>query len=248
MSSDPESFEIRVLRREAGDSWTDEAVVVIGGRDRLALVGRDPVAQAASVPGEVWVGRRPEAVIGPESPLFARSEPHDALVACCDCGIEDCGALIARIARRDDHVVWDRLRCRSGTTIHEPIEGATFVFDADQYTSAIRGGDEPTSSWEPTARRVAQLLTARAQGWRDDGSRIRFVGAWAHGDGRVGVQVVVGSRSDPDRAIVRRTFDLGDGEDAGSMVDRLMGRLRDGTVLDQEAADRRPVGRRPHQP
>jgi hypothetical protein len=241
---EPSSFEIRVLRREAGESWTDEAVVVIDGRDRLAMIGRES-AGGASAPGNVWIGLRPEVVVGPGSQLRAGREPRDAVVACCDCGIEDCGALIARITQDEDNVVWDDLRVRSGTTTHDVLDGGTFLFDADQYAAAVRGEGRPISSWEPTARRAAELVTSQAKGWRDDARRLRSAGAWAHGDDRVMLKVMLGSTADPDRATVRRTFDLRDGEHAAAMADRLMGHLKAGTIIDDEAAHRRPFGRRP---
>lgn len=222
--------------------------MVIGGRERLAMLGRDSEASVASVPGNVWIGLRPEVVVGPDSPLLARPEPHDALVACCDCGIEDCGAVLARITRQEGHVVWDQLRCRSGDTTYEAIDGASFVFTADQYEAAVRGEGRPISSWEPTARRAAELVTSQAKGWRDDARRLRSAGAWAHGDDRVMLKVMLGSTADPDRATVRRTFDLRDGEHAAAMADRLIGYLKAGTIIDDEAAHRRPFGRRPGQP
>src|SRR5687767_1536412 len=96
------TFEIVILRRAAGESWTDEALVLIDGRDRLAFLGRRASGGEASSAGNVWIGRRPELVVGPGSPFLAGDEPHDAFIARCDCGEEGCGALIARISRSAD--------------------------------------------------------------------------------------------------------------------------------------------------
>jgi hypothetical protein len=160
------SFGLVVVTPEVGSSPWDEAVVLIDGHEALATLGRRRHS--------CWIGRRPEDVIGPNSPWIASASPRDAMVARCDCSFEGCGALTARIVREGDVVIWDRFRDTNGAvTPTRALGDAAYAFDAAQYDAAV-AGDGGLDSWEPITRQAATLATAlllsldlAAHGFRD---------------------------------------------------------------------------------
>lgn len=241
VAAHPSTFEIRLLRRDADESWTDEAVVIIDGRDRLASLGRDAAGRDGVGAGTVWIGRRPEDVMGTESPLLARDEPHDAIIARCGCGEEGCGALIARITRSGDVVIWDRIRHGSDAREDErPIDGERFTFEAHQYEDVVLGRGEPITPWSPTTRRAAVLVQQRAKSWRGEEHRLRFVGVEDLGDDQVRLATMLGQEGDPDRAVLTRTFRLEPGESAAALADRVTKYLTSRAIVGDELADRSP--------
>jgi hypothetical protein len=241
MAKRPSTFEIRLLRRDAEESWTDEAVVIIDGRDQLASLGRDSAGRDASGAGTVWIGRRPDDVVGALSPLLPGDEPHDAFIARCGCGEEGCGALVARITRAGNLVTWDRIRHGSAARDAEfPIDGEAFVFDAQQYQDAILDRGEPITSWTPTTRRAAVLVQQRAKSWRGEEHRLRFVGVEDLGDDQVRLATMLGQKGDPDRAVLTRTFRLEPGESAAALADRVTKYLTSGAIVGDELAERSP--------
>lgn len=241
MAERPSTFEIRRLRRDAQESWTAEAVVIIDGRDQLAALGRDASGGDASGAGTVWIERRPEDVMGAESPLLASDEPHDAFIARCGCGEEGCGALIARITRTGDLVIWDRIRCGSDAREAEfAIDCEAFVFDARQYEDAIRERGEPITSWTPTARRAAILVQQRAKSWRGGEHRLRLAGVEGVGDNQVRLATMLGQNGDSDRSVLTRTFRLVPGESAAALADRVTKYLASGAIVGDELAERSP--------
>jgi hypothetical protein len=145
------SLEVAVVCRELGDSWIDEAVVVVGGIDLLATLGRSR--------WQTWIGRDPQITVGPDSALVADAQPRDAMVARCDCGEEGCAALIARIQKVGAHVVWDHFRSGSDSRVEtRSIDSPAMVFDAVQYDASIRAANGIQGLWLPTARRTAVLI------------------------------------------------------------------------------------------
>lgn len=241
MAERPSTFEIRLLRRDADESWTDEAVVIIDGRDQLASLGRDAEGRDASSAGTVWIGRRPADVMGAPSPLLSSDEPHDAFIARCGCGEEGCAALIARITRSDDLVIWDRIRHGSDAREEEfPIDCEAFVFEAQEYEDAILDRGEPITSWSPTTRRAAVLVQQRAKARRGSEHRLRFVGVEDLGDDQVRLATMLGQKGDPDRAVLTRTFTLELGESASALADRVTTYLTSGAIVGDELAERSP--------
>jgi hypothetical protein len=241
MAAQPSTFEIRLLRRDADESCTDEAVVIIDGRDRLASLGRDAAGRDGFGAGTVWIGRRPEDVMGTESPLLAREEPHDAFIARCGCGEEGCGALIARITHSGDVVIWDRIRHGSDAREDErPIDGERFEFEAHQYEDAVHGRGEPITPWTPTTRRAAVLVRHRVKSWRGEEHRLRVAGVEDLGDERVRLTMVLGHKGEPDCAVLTRTFRLDPGESAAALANRVTSYLTSGAIVDDELAERRP--------
>jgi hypothetical protein len=235
MAAPTSTFEIRLLRRDAGESWTDEALVIIGGRDRLATLG--------DYATWTWIGRRPAKVIGPTSSLLATDEPHDAFVARCSCGEEGCNTLIASIRRVGDRVVWDQIRRGSDARAEEfPIETEPFEFDAQQYEDAILHPGVPLTAWSPTTRQAAHLVNQKMSGADLEVHRLRVSGCSDRGDNQVEVHAVLGRTGDEDRAILKARFTLNEGESAEALADRVTAYLTSGAMVTDPLATRRPIG------
>lgn len=236
MTSPVATFEIRVLSQASGESWTDEAVVIIDGQDHLAGLSDNRHT--------VWMGRHPSDVLGPASPLLPTETPHDAFVARCACGIEGCNALIARIERVGDRVVWDELRRGSDARADEfPIDSEPFQFDAKQYERAVLDPGPPVTTWTPVTRRAAQLVTQRVgEGTGLEAEHgLRFAGCESQGDNHLKVQALLGRASDDDRWWVTVTFTLAVEETAADLAARVMAYLTSGQMVDDPAATRHRI-------
>lgn len=224
------SFEVRALSRDAGESVTDEAVVVIGGADALAELGRSR--------WQAWIGRAPRHIVGPDSALRALDRPHDAFIARCDCGEEGCGVLIARITRVDAAVVWDEFRCGSGASSRQgPIDVPALLFDASAYDAALQSTAR-AGSWQPTSRRAAVIVNEVAIGLGLGGQRLRFAGCGHRGDDEVVVAAVVGRKGDRDYSFIRLSFVVGAQQSADSVAAEVVDALQGGRLLDDPGVDR----------
>ncbi|MCU1451953.1 MAG: acyltransferase [Acidimicrobiales bacterium] len=224
MAAPTSTFEIRVLHSDTGDSWRDEGLVVIDGRDRLVTIGGFPT-------NGHWIGRRPEDVVGASSCLLPTDEPHDAFVARCDCGMEDCGALVAQIRRVGDRITWDQMRYstvdRSG---RYPIDAEPFEFDAAQYEDAIMQQVVPLTAWSPTTRQAAQLVNQRMKVADLAEHRLRRPRCGPRGDDEVEVTATLEDAGDRGRTRLSQRFTLNTGESAEALADRVTAYLTSGSL------------------
>ena len=137
-------LKVQVPTREHRDGW-HELRIFVDGRD---------------VFGEAWdgMGRDPDALLGPDSPLVATSRPRHVAVQRCGCGEEGCGSVVARIRREGDQVLWDEF---SEGSEDEPssrkLKLGPFRFDLEEYEhELVRAHLE--RSWESPDRRTARLV------------------------------------------------------------------------------------------
>jgi hypothetical protein len=185
---------VRVLRPSKGESCIEEALVLIDGSDKLATLGRPRWLS--------WIGRSPDAVLGRASPLAANDEPHDAFVACCSCGLEGCGALIARIRLSGDLVIWDRFRSGADSAVHETLIDTDPFFEAAGYERALLGASR-TSDWEPTTRRAALIAREAITNTNLGHLRLRATGFEGRGDSELIEHAFLGSKGDADWSSLR---------------------------------------------
>lgn len=236
MAGQQSSFEIRNLAPEL--AGTAEAVVLIDGRDQLARMGRSPTQS------KTWTGFHPDDVLGPNSKLLCRDEPHDAFVAICSCGFLECGGLLARISRRDDFVVWSDFRDGSeGRSQERPISAEPFVFDREEYRNAVLGLGGPRSKWEPTTRLAALLARERLAVSEKNAHRIKFAGFDHVDDSRIQMVMFHGVAGDQDRALLTVVVPMAEGESADDLATRCVEMVTSGAVLTDSRTVRRDISR-----
>jgi hypothetical protein len=227
------SFAVRSLKRSDGDSWTDEVVVLIEGRDRLATLGRGP--------WQTWIGRSPEDVLGPDSPWVAAAEPHDSFVARCDCGIEGCGALVARISLVGGLVVWEKFRRGSDANSRtETIEAEPFRFRASEYQAAILGQGDP-AAWEPVTRQACVLAATRLKEIDLAAQGLRAVDFRSRGDDEIIVNAFTEGLGDGSGSVHRAVVSPTEGELPGELAGRLLGYVTSGGLVNAPDAERTPL-------
>lgn len=86
--------------------------------------------------------------------LSPRTEPHEATVVRCGCGVVGCGSAWVRISPEGDQVIWDNWQGDKG---EPPAE--TLVFDRNQYMRALKDAVED-HSWETPDRTAARILAS----------------------------------------------------------------------------------------
>jgi hypothetical protein len=131
---------------------TAEGVPVVGWQELVLLV------DGVDVFGEVWdgMGRDPDELLGPESPLVPSAEPRDVVIQRCGCGYEGCDRLITTVRREGDEVVWNDFREHSSTG--PSVAGLNeFRFDASQYLRTLEQADRDRP-WESEDRLTARLI------------------------------------------------------------------------------------------
>jgi hypothetical protein len=134
-------LQVDVADGEPVAGW-HELLLLIDGADLLA---------------EAWegMGRDPDDLLGPESPLIARIQPQDVTLLRCTCGEEGCGSLVGRVRLDGDAVVWDHFR--DGPRGRR-VEGLSEVrFDATQYQDELDRADRDRG-WESSDRTAARLV------------------------------------------------------------------------------------------
>jgi hypothetical protein len=224
------SFAVRSLKRSDGDSWTDEAVVLIDGRDRLATLGRGP--------WQTWIGRSPDDVLGPDSPWVAAAEPHDSFVARCDCGIEGCGALVARISLYGGVVVWDNFRRGfDASSRTDAVEAEPFRFPASEYQAQLLGQGDPPA-WEPVTRQACVLARTRLPAIDLAAQGLRGVDFSSRGDGEIIVNAFTQGLGDGSGWVHRAVVTPMEGESAGELAGRLIGYVASGGLVSDPEAER----------
>ena len=234
MTRELNTFEIRLLDRDLGESSQNEAIVLIDGEDRLALLDRDEASTGNSL-----IGRYPNEVIGPGSPLLPTDEPHDAFVAVCSCGFLRCGALVARITRTGDTVTWDRLRSGTETRPNSTaLQAGPWSFDSTEYIDAALGRGGVLSDWAPTTRRAALLANEHLRSWSDERLRLRACTAEELGDERLLLKAIFGQRGDEDRAFMRGVLRREPAETAEALADRAVTYFTTGSMLNDHEATR----------
>lgn len=237
MSVSLSHFGVRVL--ESGQTpLYDEAVILIDGGDRLARLGLH-----AGVTSRTWVGLHPVRILGDSSPLLAGTEPKDAYVALCNCRELGCGALVARIRRERDLVVWDNFRHGSDANAQQhPLEAEPMCFAADLYTDAIAHRVPDGTTWRPHTRDATEMANQELTTWSSAGLRLK-VGGWMHlDDRRVSGRFFLGEKGDADRAFLVTTMDREAEEDAAALAERLVAYTTTGAVLTDERTVRSPMG------
>lgn len=144
------------------DSLRLEVHALAGGRVdgwhelRILVDGRDVVRDA-------WggLGRDPDALLGPNSPLIATNRPRHVAVQRCGCGEEGCGSVVARIRGDGDEVVWDDFREGSGDRpSSRKVRLGPFRFAAEQYERELLRAHSDRA-WESEDRRTARLVGER---------------------------------------------------------------------------------------
>jgi hypothetical protein len=236
------SIELRVLRRGDGDTLQDEVVVLVDGAEALATLGRGR--------WQAWMGLDPDRSTGADGGFAfpaAKGKPSDRLVARCDCGELGCGALVARVTRSGDRVIWDRFRrgsdARSGSMgiVTDPIE-----FEVEQYEAALRGST-PASAWQPTTRRAARQARDLLAAVDLAPLRLRSAGFGPRGDDEVVGHLVVGRRGDEDHGFLTFGTTALPGEPAEDLARRIAARVTTGAVLTDEDVERQPAGSSPRE-
>ena len=95
------------------------------------------------------LGRDPDALLGPSSPLLPGEAPRHVAVLRCWCGQEGCGSLVARIRRDGGDVAWDDFS--EGSEDHpspdRPVATGPFRFSFDEYERELRRLDGPIAYW-----------------------------------------------------------------------------------------------------
>lgn len=227
----PSSIEIRNLLQDP--LGIGEAVVLIDGHDQLALMGRSPEHR------NTWVGFHPDDVLGPDSPLLPRDEPHDAFVAVCSCTFLRCGGLLARISERGNVVVWEDFRDSSEARSQQrPIAAGPFVFDTAQYRKAILGLDGPYSDWQPTTRQAAQRFSERVSRTKLESHRLRLASCTHLDDSRIEVMAFLGNAGDADRALLTADLSIEEHETADDLAVRAAEFLESGEVITDDRTRR----------
>ncbi|WP_243790788.1 hypothetical protein [Saccharopolyspora gloriosae] len=143
-------FGLRVEQVEMGIGSGPALVFVVDGED---LFGRTL--------GLRGVGRDPDSLLGRSSPLLPTEwpeQPRTTVLWRCNCGIEGCGFVSARIQEDRygcDHVVWSDFTVHCLGDVEPPTE---LRFRTIQYVAEIarRHADR---AWESAARRTAREVT-----------------------------------------------------------------------------------------
>lgn len=227
------TFAIRVLEPAADRTLRDEAVVLIDGHEALATLGKERGC---------WLGRRPDDVVGPGSPWIATDEPHDAMVARCDCSFEECGALTARITRLDGVVVWHRFRHTTDSVNPTRALGeATYVFSADEYDRAV-AGESARGTWEPTTRRAAVLAKASVQALDLRSQGLRPVWVEHRGEAAVTISAATIRTAERRRSHLSLEVSLEPGESAMTLATRVAEIVVSGRFVDEAVVT---LGERP---
>lgn len=234
MQAHQSSIEIRNLLQDP--VGIGEAVVLIDGRDQLALMGR------TSGQRNTWVGHHPDDVLGPDSPLLPRDEPHDAFVAVCSCTFLECGGLVARIYERGSAVFWEDFRDGSDARSEQrPIEAEPFVFDKAEYRKAVLGLDVSKSDWEPKTRQAAQLVNESLAGRELKTHRLKVGGCWHVDDSRIGMTMFFGVAGDADRAMLDTVLSLKEHESADELAERAVKFVESGAVVADDKTKRHDI-------
>ncbi|MGO1055198.1 hypothetical protein [Crossiella sp. CA198] len=78
-------------------------------------------------------GKDPRALLGPDSPLLPGAEPREVMLAEAECTWGCCGAILVRVRRDGEQVVWDQWR--------DPDDDSLFLpevrFDAARYAAEL---------------------------------------------------------------------------------------------------------------
>src|SRR5258706_7432618 len=94
-----------------------ELGIIVDGRDVVGAVF------------DKALGKDPDDLLGPGSPLLPGDRPHEVRLAVAACAEECHGALYTRIRRDGDQVVWDRWRNPKAAHVALPV----FGFELQQY-------------------------------------------------------------------------------------------------------------------
>jgi hypothetical protein len=236
------SIELRVLRRADGDTWRDEVVVLVDDADALATFGQGR--------WQAWMGLHPGGAAGrfgfPKAGVFGDPDGgarSDRFVARCDCGELGCGALVARVTRSGDKVVWDQFRHGSDARaerkkiVADPIE-----FEVDRYEAALRGSTT-ASSWQPTTRRAALQAMGLLDAVDLTPLRLRSAGFRSRGDDEVVARLVLGQKADEDYGFLSFGTTAIPGESAEELAQRVTARVTTGAVLTDESVERERLTR-----
>ena len=235
------NVEFRQLARGV-ESDLDEVVAIIDGVDQLAGLGR-----STTHAGFTWIGLDPGSDLSGGSRLKPRAEPTDVMLGRCDCGIPECGVLIARLSLDGQHVIWDRFR--SGSTVRSEqreLDGGPFVFDRAQYEQALAADASPASNWKPHTRQAAMLVNAAVSGWRSEDMRLLFAGCQSKSDAEVLLRAFFGRDGDPDRAALHVVVSRAETESAEEMARRIIRYVQSGEILRDGRVHRRAIPQRRH--
>lgn len=116
---------------------------------KIFVDGRDFIAQH-------WpdmMGMDPDDILSYRK-LSPRTDPHEATVVRCGCGVVGCGSASVRISFEGNQVLWDNWQGDKG---EPPAE--TLAFDRNQYMRALEDAVQD-HSWETPDRTAARILAS----------------------------------------------------------------------------------------
>lgn len=122
------------------------------------------------------IGIDPDHLLTPDSLLVPAEEPHEAVIARCGCGYEECDKMSVQISHVEETVFWNFRTSRSRKT--SGSSAGLLRFDAGQYTKELDRAINDRS-WESRDRTAARLLHLLVD--REQLSRFRLTWEWALG-------------------------------------------------------------------